>query len=118
MPASRFPLLLALMVCFAVPGLALAEARTPPPDDVTATDRPAVTLYVQDGCGYCARARQLLEARGVAYTERNIAHAEANADWRALGGQGVPLLTVGETRVQGFDQTRIEAALASLDVDP
>lgn len=114
----RSPLLPALMLSLALPGLALAAAETSASAAATATAEPAVTLYVQDGCGYCARARQLLEARGVVYTERNIADAEVNADWRALGGQGVPLLTVGDTRVQGFDQTRIEAALASLDLDP
>lgn len=81
----------------------------------TAATEPAVTLYMTPSCGYCARARQLLDSRGIQYTERDIEDPVVAAEWRALGGQGVPLLIVGQTRVQGFDQARIEAALATLE---
>jgi glutaredoxin len=92
-----------------------AHAATTQPASTATAAETGVTLYVQKDCGYCARARQLLDTRGITYTERDIADATVNADWRALGGQGVPLLVVGTTKVHGFDQPRIEAALATLE---
>lgn len=78
----------------------------------TTTQVPApVTLYVQPDCGYCAEARGLLEARGVQYRERDIEDPQVRADWRAIGGQGVPLLLIGEARIQGFNPEQIEQAL-------
>jgi glutaredoxin len=92
-----------------------AATAQPPATATAPTAETGVTLYVQKDCGYCARARQLLDTRGITYTERDIADATVNADWRALGGQGVPLLVVGTTKVHGFDPPRIEAALATLE---
>jgi hypothetical protein len=36
----------------------------------------------------------------------------AAADWRANGGIGTPLILIGEAKINGFDQKRLEAELA------
>ncbi len=39
----------------------------------------SVTIYTRDFCGYCARAKALLESKGVEFTEYN---ATAHPDYR------------------------------------
>jgi glutaredoxin 3 len=39
----------------------------------------SVTIYTRDFCGFCARAKSLLESKGVAFTEFN---ATTNPDYR------------------------------------
>ena len=98
-----------LLACaVASPIVALAEAVTS-----TAVSVSPVTLYVLPNCSYCARARGLLNEQNVVFEERNIEDPQVNAEWKALGGRGVPLLKVGEQLVQGFDPARMQAALES-----
>ena len=40
-------------------------------DDVTPDD-PAVVMYTQMLCGFCAAARALLKKKGIAYEEINV----------------------------------------------
>ncbi|MET0963804.1 MAG: glutaredoxin family protein [Noviherbaspirillum sp.] len=64
-----------------------------------------VTLYTADKCEPCASARSLLAARGVPYAEKTVSSNEDIAALRAAGGQAqLPLLTVGRSREQGFEE--------------
>lgn len=65
-----------------------------------------VTLYTTPFCGYCLAAKRLLDAKGVAYAEIDVAAApERRAEMvgRAGGRRTVPQIFVGETHVGGFD---------------
>lgn len=74
-----------------------------------------VVMYATTTCPYCAKARALFAEQGVAYTEYQIDKSEAaNAEFTAKGGIGVPLLYIGERRVDGFREATIRDALASL----
>ena len=79
-----------------------------------ATKRNPVTLYVSSDCGeFCTQGRELLNRRGVPFSEKN---AQANqADQEALmkiaGSLSVPFLVVGESNVRGFDEGSWNAAL-------
>lgn len=81
-----------------------------------AMKRYPVSVFTSNGCGdLCAQGKALLSNRGIPYTERN---AEANpADAEALksliGALKVPLLVVGDNKVQGFDAGNWNAALDS-----
>jgi len=65
-----------------------------------------VTIYTRQGCGYCTRAKTLLEQKGVAFTEHD---ATGNADLRqqmldrAHGRTTFPQIFIGETHVGGCD---------------
>ncbi len=62
-----------------------------------------VTLYTSDNCGPCASGRNLLNARGIPFTERTINTAEdAAALQRMSGDASLPFLTVGGQQIPGF----------------
>lgn len=62
-----------------------------------------VILYSASWCGYCAKAKVYLAAKGIAYREVDIdTPAGLDSFARAGGGKGVPLLVSGSRRIQGF----------------
>ena len=63
-----------------------------------------VTLYTTEPCGFCRQAKALLGARGVDYSEVNLAKdPEGRADLVALTGQMTfPQILVGERSIGGF----------------
>lgn len=64
-----------------------------------------VTLYVTENCGdVCVQARNLLNKRGVPFTEKIIAtQAENEAFEKLTGSTGIPTLAVGRTYLKGFE---------------
>ncbi len=67
---------------------------------------PPVTIYTRQLCGYCARAKQLLASKGVAFEEKDATvepsyRAEMMA--RAPGRTTFPQIFVGDTHVGGCD---------------
>ena len=67
-------------------------------------DENGVVLYTTEPCGFCRQAKALLEARGVFYTEVNLARdPEGRADLVALTGQMTfPQIVVGDRSIGGF----------------
>jgi glutaredoxin 3 len=63
-----------------------------------------VTLYTTEPCGFCRQAKALLQARGVAYLEVNLARdPDGRADLVALTGQMTfPQIVVGVRAIGGF----------------
>ena len=78
---------------------------------------PQVELYVTDWCPYCARARALLEAKGVAFTEIDVeAVLGARGEMTARGGgDTVPQIFIGGRAVGGFDELNALDAAGRLD---
>jgi glutaredoxin 3 len=68
------------------------------------SDATEVTLYTTEPCGFCRQAKDLLTARGVAYTEVNLAKDPVGrAELVALTGQMTfPQVLVGRRSVGGF----------------
>jgi glutaredoxin 3 len=67
----------------------------------------SVTVYTTDPCSFCARVKQLLSARGIAYDEVNLAK---DPDGRAellqrTGMMSFPQVLVGDELVGGFQET-------------
>ncbi len=74
-----------------------------------------VVMYATTTCQYCAKVRKLMAEEGVKYTEYQIDKSEAaNAEFIAKGGIGVPLLYIGERRIDGFREPVIRAALKAI----
>ncbi len=71
------------------------------------TDAPDIVMYSSSWCGYCARARALLEGKGVAF--RDIKVDEDPADRAAMlarsgGRRTVPQIFIADRHVGGFDE--------------
>ncbi len=65
-----------------------------------------VTIYTTNLCGYCFRAKALLEKKGVAFTEIDVSHniiERQRMIERAGGMRTVPQIFVGNTHVGGSD---------------
>jgi len=74
-------------------------------------------MYTTDWCPYCARARGLLEKKGVTYTEIDVdvvpgARAEMTARG---GGDTVPQIFIGGQPVGGSDELHALEAAGRLD---
>ena len=77
-----------------------------------------VVLYSTSWCGVCRRARSYFESEGIPFEEKDIerdpgAQEEMLAKAREAGMnvRGVPVIDVGGTLVNGFDQARVAALL-------
>lgn len=74
-----------------------------------------VVLYATSTCPYCAKVRKLFAARGVRYTEYQIdTDAGANREFLARKGIGVPLLYIGDRRIDGYREDAILDALTAV----
>lgn len=67
-------------------------------------DENGVVLYTTEPCGFCRQAKTLLQARGVDYTEINLAKdPEGRAALVSLTGQMTfPQIVIGERAIGGF----------------
>jgi glutaredoxin len=71
-----------------------------------------VVMYATAWCPYCAKARAYFKRTGTAYTEHDIEKsADAHAEFKRLGGRGVPLILVGEEKMAGFSELAFESLL-------
>ena len=69
--------------------------------------RQDVTIYTKFGCGYCVRAKRLLDEKGVDYTDHDITMGgpkRAEMLERAPNARTVPQIFIGETHVGGSDE--------------
>lgn len=76
-----------------------------------------VVMYATGWCPYCHRARQLLAAKGVAFTEIDVENVQgARDEMRARSGRNtVPQIFVGERHLGGYDDTRALDQKGELD---
>jgi glutaredoxin 3 len=67
-------------------------------------DESGVVVYTTEPCGFCRQAKALLDARGVDYSEVNLARdPSGRSDLVALTGQMTfPQIVIGERSIGGF----------------
>jgi glutaredoxin 3 len=82
----------------------------------------SITMYTTRWCGYCVRAKALLDARGLAYEEINL---DDDPGFRATlqeltGGWTVPQILIGDQPIGGYTELwrldrdgRLDALLAA-----
>ncbi|HHI93228.1 MAG TPA: glutaredoxin family protein [Gammaproteobacteria bacterium] len=71
-----------------------------------------VILYATQWCGYCEKAREFMASNNIEYQEYDIEKSEKGAnDYKALNGNGVPLLVVNNKVIRGYKPSEIMAAL-------
>ena len=66
-----------------------------------------VIVYTTDPCSFCSRVKQLLDARGVEYTEINMARDAAGRHElvQKTGMMSFPQVIIGDQLVGGFQET-------------
>jgi len=71
-----------------------------------------VVIYTTRRCGYCKKAKAWFSRKGIAYKEYDVENSnKGRRDYKKLGGRGVPIILVGEQRLNGFSEGRLGAAL-------
>jgi glutaredoxin len=88
---------------------------TPPPQaaDVPQVRNANVEMFMTSWCGYCRKAREYFQARGIAITEYDV-EADAAAAQRKheiLPSPGVPLVVINGTPIQGYSPHAFDQAL-------
>ncbi len=68
---------------------------------------PEVIVYTTEPCAYCSRVKQLLDKRGVAYQEVNLARDADGRDELVMrtGMMRFPQVLIDDRLVGGFDET-------------
>lgn len=92
-------------------GRPLMQHRAPSVDAASA-GQPDVVLYATEWCGYCKMTRAFFAANDIRYTEYDIEKSsEAYKAHRQLGGNGVPLIVVGDEVVNGWNERALRQLL-------
>ena len=71
-----------------------------------------VKMYATSWCPYCAKARAYFARRSIAYVEVDIEKSrEGRAEYDRLGARGIPVILVGQQRMNGFSEARLSQLL-------
>lgn len=71
-----------------------------------------VRIYTTASCGYCKRALAHLRKRSVPFTEYDVQkNITGKLDYQRLKGRGVPIILVGNQRMDGYSEPRLEEML-------
>jgi len=73
-----------------------------------------VTIYSTPTCHFCHAAKDFFTANGVAFTDYNVGTdlAKRKEMVEKSGQMGVPVITIGNELIVGFDQDRLKELLA------
>ena len=73
-----------------------------------------VTIYSTPTCHFCHMAKEFFDAHKVKYADHNVATdlAKRKEMIEKSGQMGVPVITIGDTLVVGFDEGRLKELLA------
>ncbi len=79
------------------------------PDSDGGTD---VVMYSTQRCGWCKKASQFFSKHNIEVSEYDIEASSGNMqEYKRLGGRGVPLIFVGENRIEGYNEKAMKLAL-------
>ncbi|WP_305822654.1 glutaredoxin family protein [Massilia brevitalea] len=78
-----------------------------------------VVMYGTSTCPYCAKAREYLDQRGIAYADYDVQKSPAAKEaFSKLDGKGVPLILIGNRRIDGFNAPVYDDALKNAGIAP
>ena len=114
---SNFKQWLVLAGIFAiVVNFSAIRDRLSPTIDYDANVVGSVTLYGTEWCGYCKKARTMLRRHNIPFQDLDVESSdEANRQFQAIGGRGVPVITVGDQVVHGYNYARLRKLLEGED---
>ena len=72
-----------------------------------------VTIYSTPTCHFCGAAKEFFKANNIAYTEHDVGSdiEQRKAMIEKSGQMGVPVITVGDKLVVGFDEEELRSLL-------
>ncbi|CAK24748.1 glutaredoxin 3 [Synechococcus sp. CS-197] len=79
---------------------------------------PSVEIYTWRTCPFCVRAKQLLDRKGVTYTEYSVDGDEPARDAMAARGNGrrsVPQIFIADQHIGGCDELHALERAGKLD---
>lgn len=84
-----------------------AGANAPLPFELRqVVSRYPVTLYTSTDCAPCNSGRNLLNARGIPYTEKTVNTAQDGDAFKRLSGESsLPFMTIGSQPLKGYSDT-------------
>jgi glutaredoxin len=73
---------------------------------------PRVVMYSAGWCGVCDRARDWMREHAIAFDEYDIEHSrKGRRDYKRLKARGVPVILIGDQRMNGFSASKLQAML-------
>jgi glutaredoxin len=77
-----------------------------------AAAQPAVILYGTTWCGYCAAARTFFKENDIKFTDMDVeSSSQAYEEHKKLGGNGVPLIVIGDEVINGYSEEHMRQLL-------
>lgn len=68
-----------------------------------------VVIYTTDWCGVCRRAKGYFKRNNIPYREYDVEKtAKGRRDYKRLHGSGVPIILVGNRRMNGFSPAHFD----------
>lgn len=81
------------------------------PTDTT-NKQARVIVYSASWCGVCVKAKNWLKANGISFQEYDIEKSDrGKRDYKKLKGRGVPIILVGQQRMNGFSPSYMQQML-------
>lgn len=84
----------------------------PPEPKAAVLQGEEVKLYTTAWCGYCKKARAYLKARNIPFEDIDVETTDrGRREFRDINGNGVPVIFVGDQRMNGYDQGGLQNML-------
>ncbi|NNF15727.1 MAG: glutaredoxin family protein [Gammaproteobacteria bacterium] len=75
-----------------------------------------VVLYSTAWCGYCRKTRRFFTRHDIPFIDLDVEKSpSARAAFERIGGRGVPVVTVGDEIVHGYNLARLRKLLECAD---
>jgi len=72
----------------------------------------SIVIYTTPRCGYCNLAKSFFRKHNIDYFEYDIATSqEGLQEYNELNGRGVPLIFIGDTRMDGYNEQYLRNVL-------
>ncbi|ACR79657.1 MULTISPECIES: glutaredoxin family protein [Kosmotoga] len=72
-----------------------------------------VTVYSTPSCPWCRKAKQYFKSLGIPFKDIDVSKNQKKAEemYRKSGQMGVPVITIGNQVIVGFDKAKIDKIL-------
>lgn len=78
-------------------------------DGKSGAGKPEVVMYSTTWCGFCKKARRYFQANDIPFREYDVEQsARGKRDYKRMNGKGVPIILVGDKRMNGFSAERFQ----------
>ena len=82
------------------------------PESENGSEARAVKIFTTTWCGVCRRAKAYLTSKGISFSEYDVETSEiGRQEYKRLAGKGVPIILVGNQKMNGFSASKLDAML-------